>query len=108
REEDRISLDRTLRAFFICSSTSLFSLASRDTAALSRKFGMTPNASAAHSHTHNAGTVRLAAWTLAVVAALTVSQYLSRYLLLWSLKASPLRATPLTTLQYAYYYGAYP
>src|SRR5438128_2037234 len=48
---------------------------------------------------------RLARGVLVALAALLLWQYLAGYLLLWSLKLSPLLATPLTALQYAVYYG---
>src|SRR5882724_1776251 len=50
-------------------------------------------------------TARLARGVLVALAALLLWQYLAGYLLLWSLRLSPLRATPLTALQYAVYYG---
>ena len=70
---------------------------------------MTPNVNAAHSgHLPDSRRTRLATWVVVALFALLFSQYMSGYFLLWSLKERPLRATPLTILQYAYYYGDQP
>ena len=42
---------------------------------------------------------------LTVFAAPVVALYLASYLFLWSLSLPPWRATPLTVLRYAHYYG---
>jgi type IV secretion system protein VirD4 len=39
------------------------------------------------------------------IAALLVAQYLAGYFFLWSVKANPRAATPLTIARYGYYYG---
>ena len=41
----------------------------------------------------------------AVLCALVIAQYLAGYFFLWSLRADPHHASPLTILQYGYYYG---
>jgi type IV secretion system protein VirD4 len=70
---------------------------------------MTPNLSAAHSgHPPDTRRRGIATWAVTALFALLLSQYMSGYLLLWSLKERPLRATPLTILRYAYYYGDQP
>jgi type IV secretion system protein VirD4 len=68
---------------------------------------MTPGASAAAwlRPAKPARAWRAGKWVLASVAAVTLAQYLAGCLLLWSLHSRPSAATPLTILQYAYYYG---
>src|ERR1700722_9090357 len=72
---------------------------------LSARCGMTRPANAApRPHTLNRIARRTAAWGAASLVALLAAQYIAGYAFLWSVKAEPRRATPLTTLRYAYYY----
>lgn len=50
-----------------------------------------------------------ASWVLGCAAcAVLIAQWLAGYLFLWSLGLRPIRATPLTTVQYLYHYGDRP
>lgn len=51
------------------------------------------------------GASRLAKGVAVGAAALVLSQYLAGYLFLWSMRAAPIAATPLTIARYAYHYG---
>lgn len=44
-------------------------------------------------------------WLAIVACALVTAQYLAGYFFLWSMKATPRDATPLTISRYGYYYG---
>lgn len=55
-------------------------------------------------HTPSRLVQRTAGWGAACLVALLVAQYIAGYAFLWSVKAEPRQATPLTTLRYAYYY----
>jgi type IV secretion system protein VirD4 len=66
---------------------------------------MTRPANAARwQHTGSPLMRRNVGWGVACLVALLVAQYIAGYAFLWSVKAEPRRATPLTTLRYAYYY----
>src|ERR1700738_1765124 len=113
-----LSAAATSRSCCICSSTSSFSLAGKDIIAMSRKSGTTLSANGAPftrevtARWASAGSTRLAPRIFKILlmgfAALVFSQYLAGYFLLWSLHAPPRRATPLTPLRYAVYYGNRP
>ena len=85
---------------------------------MSRKSGTTLSANVAPftrevtARWASAGSTRLAPRIFKILlvgfAALVFSQYLAGYFLLWSLHAPPRRATPLTPLRYAVYYGNRP
>ena len=51
---------------------------------------------------------RLAIGAGVLCAGVIAALYLASYLFLWSFHVSPLQATPLTVLQYQYYYGSNP
>ncbi len=68
---------------------------------------MSPSASAAVWQLPARPTWRRAAVKAAVatLALLVLTQYLAGYFFLWSVRANPRTATPLTIARYAYYYG---
>lgn len=53
----------------------------------------------------NAATRSIGPTVAAILLCLGAGQYLAGYFLLWSLSLNPRSATPLTVLQFAYYYG---
>src|SRR6185437_7316868 len=64
--------------------------------------GMTLHASAAGSRPWLR---RAIAWLVLALLSLLVAQYLAGFLFLWSVRADPRTATPLTIARYGYYYG---
>ena len=68
---------------------------------------MTPSASAAAWHLAAKPTLGRTAlkWSVVVLCALFIAQYLAGFFFLWSIGADSRKATPLTVARYAYYYG---
>ena len=68
---------------------------------------MTPSASAAAWHPAAKPALGRTAlkWSVVVLCALFIAQYLAGFFFLWSIGADSREATPLTITRYAYYYG---